>query len=719
MSFSAQQLSPSHDCQTLTEHTEQWFSRIRRVAKLFMVEPDPAEYDLDFWLRFFDETHVDAVNACAGGITAFYPTEIPFHQRSRWLGDRDAYGELVTAARERGARVIARIDPHATHAAAKEVHPEWIALDHTGAMKPHPASPGRWLTCVHGAYSTDFMYRVIEEICQRYQPDAFHVNRWLGVGVCHCDFCRQTFAAFSGAELPAVARGSDPGNPLWQDYDRWLATQQLAIWDRTDALVRQYNPEGRYLPNTHGARGFPPAELHQRLPLINIDYQARGVAEPIWNMGFTARQVRGSIGKVAIVAGISPTFEGNGLRWKDSVRDIPELRMWYLGAIANGLRIAWGKFSATLYDQRWLQPIREIFSWHHRHDRYLRDDQSNADVLVLWSKSASRRRGDAVDTEKQMACKGCYLALLEARITCDLLDTEQLSLAALEGYRAVVLPDVGRLSDAQCDILRRYCATGGSLVATAESSLFDQDGSMRDNFGLADVFGVDLVSPRHGPVKNAYLNIVQPANESLAPLLAGIEEAGRTIFGTHGIEVTPREPVVDPLLTLVPSYPDLPMEDVFPNPKVTDICQLFAHDSEAGRVVYFPWDLAATFWNIVSGDHGKLLANAVRWALRGEQQVSVSGPGLVEVTSWMQEQSLTVHLVNHSHPFADRGTLHELIPVGEQQVRIRVPAGRTVTAVKLLVAEQDAAWTEADGCIMVVVPSVLDHEVIAIDTACG
>ena len=36
--------------------------------------------------------------------------------------------------------------------------------------------------------------------------------------------------------------------------------------------------------------------------------------------------------------------------------------------------------------------------------------------------------------------------------------------------------------------------------------------------------------------------------------------------------------------------------------------------SGKGRVVYFPWDIDRTFWEVLAVDHGKLLRNAVDWA---------------------------------------------------------------------------------------------------------
>ena len=56
----------------------------------------------------------------------------------------------------------------------------------------------------------------------------------------------------------------------------------------------------------------------------------------------------------------------------------------------------------------------------------------------------------------------------------------------------------------------------------------------------------------------------------------------------------------------------------------------------------------------------------------------VTGPGVLDVTAWRQAGSMTVHLVNLTNPMMMKGPFRELIPVGEQQVVVQLPAGADV-----------------------------------------
>jgi len=45
------------------------------------------------------------------GIIAYLPDNVPFHHRSKFLGDRDFFGECVAAARKRNIHVVGRMSP--------------------------------------------------------------------------------------------------------------------------------------------------------------------------------------------------------------------------------------------------------------------------------------------------------------------------------------------------------------------------------------------------------------------------------------------------------------------------------------------------------------------------------------------------------------------------------------------------------------------------------
>jgi hypothetical protein len=113
-------------------------------------------------------------------------------------------------------------------------------------------------------------------------------------------------------------------------------------------------------------------------------------------------------------------------------------------------------------------------------------------------------------------------------------------------------------------------------------------------------------------------------------------------------------------------------------------------------------------------DHGRLLGNAINWALNEEPSVSVKGPGVFDVTTWRQKSSMTVHLVNLTNPMMMKGPFRELIPV-EATVSVKVPAGAKVSAVHLVMAEQSPAFEVSKGMVTIKVPKVVDHEIIALD----
>jgi hypothetical protein len=110
-----------------------------------------------------------------------------------------------------------------------------------------------------------------------------------------------------------------------------------------------------------------------------------------------------------------------------------------------------------------------------------------------------------------------------------------------------------------------------------------------------------------------------------------------------------------------------------------------------------------------------LLRNAVRWATDEAPPVEVKGPGVLDVTVWRQQRSMTVHLVNLTNPMMMKGPFRELIPIGEQQVVVRLPKDARARRVQLLREGRELTVQQDADRLSLKVPSIRDIEIVAID----
>jgi len=688
-----------------------WANNAMRWAQVAFTEEDPPRYDPNFWFDLFKKTHVEAVCLSAGGDIAFYPTKVPLHKRARDLGERDMFGEMVKGARALHMSVIARIDPHAMSEEAFAAHSEWAACTEDGKPRRHWAAKDMWVTCQNGGFMFDFMPAVLKEITDLYQPEGFFGNRWAGSGMCYCQTCRTKFRAATGLELPTT---NDPQDPRRKAYIQWNADmrwKQFTLWNDT---VKKSKKDCFFSPN--GGLNQPDKVMH---PLIAVDRQGRSGATPVWMMGKYAKQVRAYMQNLPVCGLFNVGIEDEN-RWKDSVQRAPELAAWIHSGVAQGFRPWYCKFNARIFDARWVAPVTKAFQWHYANDKYMRNTANLARVAMVNSTQSgiftaggtAFTAGDGVRAAQRVtdSQNGYYQALVEARIPFEMVDDRLMTPDRLNPFRTLVLADVAALSDRQCRQIRDFVKAGGRIVATGETSLYDELGQRRANFGLADLFGCDYVKTENG-VKNSYLTPHHPH-----PLTQGLEDAPRIIAATQQIAVRPHDAAKQPL-TLVPSYPDLPMERVFPadGQEQTAIPMAFMREVGKGRVVYFPMDLDRTFWEVLAEDHFVLLKNAVEWAMEESQPLIVSGPGMVDVAYWRQKDSLAAHIVNMNNPMMMKGPYREVMPAGPYTVSLAVPPGAKIGTVKLLESGTVAKMSRQGDRLVVEIPSITLHEVVAVD----
>jgi len=697
----------------------EWFDRPMRWAQLNLTEDDPAKMDRAFWLDYFRRIHADGACLSAGGVVAFYPTKIKYHHRSKWLpGNEGFYAEMVDGCRKQNIVVLARTDPHATYQDVYEAHPDWISVDANGKKRPHPDYPGMWLTCTLGPYNLDFMTDVTQEIVEMYDVGGIFSNRWTGNGMCFCEHCVHDFRQAYNEDLP---HNRDPRNPVYRHYLAWEQARRFEIWERWDKVVRKARPDARYIANSGGGAlsGLDMKKVGELSPTLFADRQCRERVMVPWANGKNGKEYRSTLGNKAI-GGIFNVGIVSPYRWLNSTKSPAETRVWVQDGVANGLRPWFNMVSGQLHDRRGLKVIEDLYVWHYKNERYLRNTEPIARVGMVYSQQTAELYAGAADAHRLVEDPqlGFYQALIEARIPFEMVHDRTLTPDNIGRFKTLILPNIAALSDEQCQQLRDFVRRGGSLVATYETSLCDEEGNPRKDFGLADLFGASFVSRVNTKTaeQNTYL-YPQKQNPLYPTLLKGMEDAETLIGGTWQLNVKAHPNAAQQPLSRIPAVANLPMEKTFWTVDKTDIPDVYMNQVGEGRVVYFPWDIDRVYWEVMAHDHGRLILNSIEWATNEPSPLRVTGQGMFDATAWMQKNSMTVHLVNLTNPMAMRPQMHELIASPPQSVEIDIPKGKRVARVHTLMKEASMPHSLAGNTLKFHVSSVLDYEVIAIDFA--
>jgi hypothetical protein len=416
-----------------------------------------------------------------------------------------------------------------------------------------------------------------------------------------------------------------------------------------------------------------------------------------------------------MAANVTGGWSTGPIRWREITKTPAETQMWFGETLASGMvpyyHIVGGE-TGLGEDLRWQKIGRDYFQWTARHDPHFVNKRTIANIGVVFGQRTQLFYEAPRGVSMQQYMDATYYALLEGRFLFDLVHEDRLELERIGKYSALILPNTALLSDAQCGQLREYVNQGGSLLGTFETSMYNERNERRAEFGLADVFGIQLAGPvigRRGNSNPYYARIERPH-----PILEGFAD-------THilpGAEYRlPLKPVENPVLTVVPGYPAYPPELSYPPIPRTNEPAVVLRERGKSRLAWLPGDVEATMWLSGNSDLSRLLQNTIRWVSGDQAPVRIEGNGLIETFAWETGSGFAVHVLNYTNPNAHRGWAREFYPIGPQQVRFKLPAGRRVTRVELLRAERDIPFHFAGDSVEFTIPSVSDYEVAALYSA--
>ena len=670
-----------------------WYAFVRRCGAVQFNERDPLTMDISWWIDYWASLKVDALRVNAGGIMAFYPTRIPYQHRSRFLGNRDLFGEFTQAAKAKGIRVMARLDPNLVYEDASKAHPEWIARNKNGdPLKP---TNGLYTTCIYSTYFTGQIPAIMEEINSMYDVDGFFTNGFPAAGrptVCYCEACDTT-----GLE--------DPNSPA--AYQRRMARvlEICRLWDQT---AKKKKPDSLYVSNLGSGIGAL-TNLHDMAAVaewVSNDHQGRAENAPIWDCAQQGRVSR-CVMKGRTTTIVCGAYSTGSPLWRHTSKAALVSKMWMAEGTASGMAPLLHWLGGAPKDLRWMAAGKDFYQWMAKNEEHFANEAPVANLGVVWSQSTNAfykgpGRGETTDY-----LQGMYQVLLEGRFLFDFVHEDDLTPDVLAKYKGLILANAAVLSDRQCRQLRDYVDSGGSLLATFETGYYDENGRPRAESGLADLFGFQkraaLVGPDGGNA--THMNV-----ERDHPVLQGFSHTTLLPFAEHYI---PLLPVSNPVLTVLPPFPGFPPELVYPDVARTDQPAMVLAERGASRLVYLPGDIDRSYWHSQNPDLSRVLVNAIRW-MCPEAPITVTGNGLVEVIAWKTKPGYAVHLLNYANAQTMRGVYTEPYSLGPQTVKMVLPAGSKASIVRLLAAGTTLSTVRSGNTLEFTVPGVRDYEIAAI-----
>ena len=735
----------THAASSVLQNDVPWFRKVTRWGQTNITEVDPINYDIEWWRGQWKRTQVQGIIVNAGGIVAYYPTKILYHYQAQSLQGRDIFGDLCKAAHNDGLAVFARMDSNRANEEFYKAHPDWFAMNANN--EPYRAED-LYVACINGPYYSEHIPAILTEICNLYKPEGFTDNMWSGQGrgsVCYCENCRRDFFNSTKQQLPKTRDWDDPV------YRQWIKRgfeKRLEIWELNNRITKAAGGRFCTWSGMNSASVINPGSsfrdhkaICERADIIMLDHQNRSDAAGFQELADVGKIMHGILGWDKLIPNSMAMYQGGRSMFRVSSKPPLEAHMWIINGIAGGIQPWWHHVAANHEDRRMYHTAEPVFKWHKANEEYLINRLPVANVGVVWSKDNAVFYGrDDAESKVNLPWRGIVQAMVRARIPYLPVHADHIDRDA-DMLNLLILPNVGGLSAAQVESIKRFVSKGGSLFATGESSLYNEWGDELQDYALNDLFKThcmkegraDRLQERGGrtdATRHTYLRLSPEIRKNVFGPQTGTEpeitgERHAVLKGFELTDILPFGGVLTPLnrvdagaqtlMTFIPEFPTMPPEKAYMRESKTDIPGLIVHTLPNGsRIAFMPADIERQFARYSLTDHGDLLANIIRWASKDDLPISVTGPGLIDCNIYKQPGRLIIHLVNLTSAATWRQPLEEYIPVGPITVKVKLPEGVSGEFPNLMVAGQRIVSDVSGGWSVFRISSILNHEMVVL-----
>ena len=661
----------------------------------------------------------------------------------------------VDAAHARGAKVLGEVIRFNMTPWLQADHPDWQVINSPGGkpVSVEELKTNHVLGCWNSPYG-DWFIKSQVELVKRLDWDGYNMDGFGCWQHCFCPHCAAAYRDEAGREIPPAVNVNDPN---YRHYLKWRLDRYTRFVAKWTAALKAARPGFVAAPWSTGPgrwwhwTGAPSAEgadaMHRVLdaPLVELLWDFPPDQGSNLLPSFTCRYYRG-------LSGDRPAWVLPYLCVQGQFNAQPpaaECDLRQMTVLANGCLVAQGH-----WQQNETSPLSRFNKMLAEREPFTRGAKSLKWAAVLVGESSRLLYGlpgvrtevplgawigSGVDTPDlsrlppgerrlpaHMESALCvFRAMNEDHLPLDILvESDVEDAKALAQYKVLILPNAACLSGAAVETIRAFVQGGGGLVALHESSVCDEFGDRRDDFGLADVFGAHFKGtedysarwPHYPKWTELYVGVTKPDLHPITddPVVRSSYRRGSDRLQYLGwmtnVEAASGATKLGRRLTVPVEWPFVVL-----------------NSPGKGRSAYFAADVGQAYFIAPYPYQRRLITNAARWAA-GEGNsppVKVAAPLCVQATFYTQDDGrrTVVHLLNEINTSADRALPENNPPQREETVPL---AGIKVT---LANKNASAAFQEpghlplpltpvADG-VEVVVPRLDVHSMVVFEGGDG
>lgn len=647
-----------------------WWLTPQRMVQTNLREID-ATMDIDQYVREVQEFGANTVLFNVGGIVANYPTELEFHWRNTFM-DGDLVGEALAKLHKAGVKMVGRFDFSKINEKYAAQHPEWLYVSEKGKNVNYN---GQVHTCLMGGYQQDTMYQVLEEATTKYPLDGVFFNM-IGFpqvdysrvfhGICQCESCEESFKEFSGFDLPK--HDGDPN--VLRKHKQWQNKQISRQFERVRSLIKSIREDIAIC--TYTENHIDVIRKESSSPIGNETWDDMQKAQ--WTLLSTEDKQ---------LSNASNHFHQMIFRHSGVAPGLHSRRIWQ--QMVNG---AWLDFYCLgplqrLEDRAGIGPASDVYRFHAANEQWMLHTTSAAEVGLL------HHTGDDY--------WGWIQLLSEHHVPFDLVSCEH---SILHQYKALIVPDSGRISGGDARALDAYVQNGGKLLLS---------GRMPDGLTcLGEPAWKKTWPQRHSmyvrirPEDKAELAIAGLKDFDLVHLRGEFYEYETVSSGTN-------------MLKLIHDVTYGPPEKCYYH-SISDIPALWLRRHGKGMAAMLPFQIGAMYREWGNQGHTLLAVGTLDNLLKPNRRLQVNTSPLVEVTHRRDPDGRFewVALFNHSGHLEN--TMHPPIPISN--VELRLKTDRLVKRVVSLTNGQEIPQIENSAKeVAAVLPQLKAFEVILVQYA--